>query len=247
MKYIDVISFLNSDIDVLGLSVKSYNCLKRSNIKTVGDLLSLCEADIKQVRNLGIKGIEEVKKKISDKISNYPGLKIGMSPSEIKDLGIPLFYFHEDIREGISEILAMPINALNLNTKAFNFMSRNGIRTIRQLVSIEKFSSLVGNTLTEKDISRISEQLSVIAGDYPDVHLYMSKEHLAAIPILDLCQKAADDSLEIDVSSLNYNQKVELYHTLFVKREHLKAQLEIIDAKLATIGSEIGGKKNGKQ
>ena len=48
----------------MDLSVRSYNCLIRQGIRTVGDLVNLCEndnyLDLKQVRNLGRKSLEEI-------------------------------------------------------------------------------------------------------------------------------------------------------------------------------------------
>jgi DNA-directed RNA polymerase subunit alpha len=47
-------------IEDLDLSVRSYNCLKRAGINTVGELIQKTEADMMKVRNLGKKSLEEV-------------------------------------------------------------------------------------------------------------------------------------------------------------------------------------------
>ncbi len=52
-------------IDELDLSVRSFNCLKRAGINTVEELLKLKDEDYRKIRNLGRKGTEEVKSKIS--------------------------------------------------------------------------------------------------------------------------------------------------------------------------------------
>ena len=44
----------------MDLSVRSYNCLKRANIQTVGDLTCKTEEDMLKVRNLGKKSLDEV-------------------------------------------------------------------------------------------------------------------------------------------------------------------------------------------
>ena len=51
-------------IENLDLSVRSYNCLKREGIHTVGDLVSRSEADLMDIRNFGAKSIDEVKAKL---------------------------------------------------------------------------------------------------------------------------------------------------------------------------------------
>ena len=51
-------------IEELDLSVRSYNCLKRQGINSVGQLRQCTEADLLNIRNFGAKSIEEVKDKL---------------------------------------------------------------------------------------------------------------------------------------------------------------------------------------
>lgn len=51
---------LETTIEELDLSVRSYNCLKRAGINTVQDLITRSESDMMKVRNLGRKSLEEV-------------------------------------------------------------------------------------------------------------------------------------------------------------------------------------------
>ena len=51
---------LETTIEELDLSVRSYNCLKRAGINTVQDLTNRSENDMMKVRNLGRKSLEEV-------------------------------------------------------------------------------------------------------------------------------------------------------------------------------------------
>ncbi len=55
---------LEMTIEELDLSVRSFNCLKRAGINTVGDLTDKSEEDMMKVRNLGKKSFEEVKAKL---------------------------------------------------------------------------------------------------------------------------------------------------------------------------------------
>ena len=50
----------------MDLSVRSNNCLRRAGINTVGDLVNKSEDDLKKVRNLGTKSLDEIKKKLID-------------------------------------------------------------------------------------------------------------------------------------------------------------------------------------
>ena len=62
----DASKVLETTIDDLDRSVRSFNCLKRANINTVADLVSKTEEDMMKVRNLGRKSLEEVKKKLEE-------------------------------------------------------------------------------------------------------------------------------------------------------------------------------------
>jgi len=53
-------------IEELNLSVRSYNCLKREGINTVGDLVQRSEAELMDIRNFGQKSIDEVKQKLAE-------------------------------------------------------------------------------------------------------------------------------------------------------------------------------------
>jgi DNA-directed RNA polymerase subunit alpha len=53
-------------IEELNLTVRSYNCLKREGINTVGDLVQKSEAELMDIRNFGQKSIDEVKSKLEE-------------------------------------------------------------------------------------------------------------------------------------------------------------------------------------
>ena len=56
---------LETTIEELDLSVRSFNCLKRAGINTVEDLINKTEEDMMKVRNLGRKSLEEVVAKLA--------------------------------------------------------------------------------------------------------------------------------------------------------------------------------------
>lgn len=57
---------LEMTIEDLELSVRSFNCLKRASINTVGELTQRSEEDMMKVRNLGMKSLVEVKNKLAE-------------------------------------------------------------------------------------------------------------------------------------------------------------------------------------
>ena len=55
---------LDRKIEDLDLSVRSYNCLMRADIRSVRQLVDYSERDLLNIRNFGVKSIEEVKDKL---------------------------------------------------------------------------------------------------------------------------------------------------------------------------------------
>ncbi len=73
---------LNISVEELDLSVRSSNCLKNANIKTIGELTRKTEEDITKTRNFGKKSLEEIKAKLAEH-----GLQLGMTDySHLKDV-----------------------------------------------------------------------------------------------------------------------------------------------------------------
>ncbi len=56
---------MGTPIEQMDLSVRSYNCLKREGIHSVGELVARSEADLLDIRNFGQKSIDEVKEKLA--------------------------------------------------------------------------------------------------------------------------------------------------------------------------------------
>jgi len=57
-------ALLNTPVEELELSVRSSNCLKNANIRTIGELTKKTEDDIAKTRNFGKKSLTEIKEKL---------------------------------------------------------------------------------------------------------------------------------------------------------------------------------------
>ena len=51
-------------IEELDFSVRTYNCLKKANVLTIGELTQISEVDLMNIRNFGRKSLTEVKEKL---------------------------------------------------------------------------------------------------------------------------------------------------------------------------------------
>jgi DNA-directed RNA polymerase subunit alpha len=70
---------LNKSVDEMELSVRSYNCLKNANIKTIGELVQKTEGEMLKTKNFGRKSLNEIKEILAGmglslgmKLDNYP-------------------------------------------------------------------------------------------------------------------------------------------------------------------------------
>lgn len=73
---------LAKSVDELELSVRSYNCLKNANIKTIGELVQKTESEMLKTKNFGRKSLNEIKD-----ILGSMGLGLGM---ELDERGQPV-------------------------------------------------------------------------------------------------------------------------------------------------------------
>jgi len=71
------ISKLLQSIDTLKLSVRSSNCLERAGLKYIGELATMSENELKAIKNLGKKSLEEIIQKMKE-----IDLPVGMELSE---------------------------------------------------------------------------------------------------------------------------------------------------------------------
>ena len=58
---------LAQPIEDMDLTVRSYNCLKREGVQTIGDLVQKTEEDLLEIRNFGQKSIDEVIAKLEER------------------------------------------------------------------------------------------------------------------------------------------------------------------------------------
>jgi len=85
----------NMPIEDLALSMRAYNCLRRSGLMTVGQVLEKSEEELLSLRNFGRKSYDELKDKL-----NELGLLPAERPAEVMEA--------PPLEEGESPIIARP-------------------------------------------------------------------------------------------------------------------------------------------
>lgn len=75
---------LEIPIEDLNLTQRSYNCLKREGIHTVGELVKRTEQNLLDIRNFGMKSIDEVKEKLEARGLSLKASPLGFNPVDLE-------------------------------------------------------------------------------------------------------------------------------------------------------------------
>jgi DNA-directed RNA polymerase subunit alpha len=113
------------------LSVRSRNCLKKMNIRTLGDLTRTTEAALLASKNFGETSLSEIKE-----MMNAKGLRLGMA-LEGGERGVAAMRAPEpqaEISQEERALLAKPITELNLSVRARKCMTKLAIQTLGELI-----------------------------------------------------------------------------------------------------------------
>lgn len=112
------------------LSVRSRNCLRKMNIRTLGDLTRTTEAALLASKNFGETSLQEIKEMMSSK-----GLRLGMAleggeraANDLRNEPI------EELSQEEKALLAKPIGDLSLSVRARKCMTKLGIQTVGELI-----------------------------------------------------------------------------------------------------------------
>ncbi len=111
------------------LSVRSRNCLRKMNIRTLGDLTRTTEAALLSSKNFGETSLAEIKEMMQAK-----GLRLGMALE-----GSDRAHDHridppQEVPPEMQAMLAKPIGDLNLSVRARKCMSKLNIQTLGDLL-----------------------------------------------------------------------------------------------------------------
>lgn len=99
----------NTPIEELSLSVRAYNCLKRSGLMTVGQVLEKSEDELLTLRNFGRKSYDELKNRLIELGYLQPELEepeeILAAEEEVSPLGAALIQALQEAGEDPSELI----------------------------------------------------------------------------------------------------------------------------------------------
>jgi len=111
------------------LSVRSRNCLKKMNIKTLGDLLRVTESELLAYKNFGETSLQEIKT-----VLNAKGLRLGQMLEDPKGNGIKKHKVGEPEQSEGNEVMEKPVSELTMSVRSRKCLERLNINSIGELV-----------------------------------------------------------------------------------------------------------------
>jgi DNA-directed RNA polymerase subunit alpha len=120
---------LETPVTDFELSVRSRNCLRKMNIRTLGDLTRTTEAALLASKNFGETSLAEIKEMMTSK-----GLRLGMALEGGERAATGHMHVTEEIPPEQKALMAKPISDLNLSVRARKCMSKLNIQTLGDLI-----------------------------------------------------------------------------------------------------------------
>jgi DNA-directed RNA polymerase subunit alpha len=116
---------LETPISDFELSVRSRNCLRKMNIRTLGDLLNITEAELLSYKNFGETSLREIKTVLESK-----SLRLGMAleDKQLRTADSPSPSVSED-----QGLLTKPMDDVQLSVRSRKCLQKLNIRTIGEL------------------------------------------------------------------------------------------------------------------
>jgi DNA-directed RNA polymerase subunit alpha len=136
------------------LSVRSRNCLKKMNIRTLGDLTRVTEQQLLSSKNFGETSLNEIKEMMASK-----GLRLGQSIEEGAQAEMR-FRAPSPMTEAEAAVLSKPVTDLNLSVRARKCMNRLGINTLAELVQRTADELLEAKNFGQTSLAEVREKLA---------------------------------------------------------------------------------------
>ena len=146
-------TMLDTPVTDFELSVRARNCLKKMNIRTLGDLLKVSEAELLSYRNFGETSLVEIKNMLSSK-----GLRLGQGVDGQLRRN-PNDAFEELKGLAPDHVLNKPISSLDLSVRARKALQLLGIGTIGDLAMRTEAELMGVKNFGSTSLDEIKERL----------------------------------------------------------------------------------------
>ena len=147
-------SLMETPVTDFELSVRARNCLKKMNIRSLGDLLRTTEAELLAYKNFGETSLQEIKAMLAQK-----GLHLGQALDE-KQSDARREVYEQLAGTGNEGMLDQPVGELDMSVRARKAISLLGISTIGDLVARTEAELLGIKNFGLTSLNEIKEKLA---------------------------------------------------------------------------------------
>jgi DNA-directed RNA polymerase subunit alpha len=148
-------AILNIPITDFELSVRSRNCLKKMNIKSLGDLLRTSEQELLSYKNFGETSLNEIKSLLAAK-----GLRLGQAAEDGKGGAAAVRRPSVVVGNVAPEILNKQVGDLELSVRSRKALQRLNIASIGELASRTEDELLGCKNFGHTSLNEIKQQLA---------------------------------------------------------------------------------------
>lgn len=135
------------------LSVRSRNCLKKMNLRSLGDLLRTTEQELLSYKNFGETSLNEIKALLASK-----GLRLGQAAEESKTA--PRRSAASNVENVAPELLGKSVSDLELSVRSRKALQRLNINTLAELSSRTEDELLGCKNFGQTSLNEIKQQLT---------------------------------------------------------------------------------------
>ncbi|MEM1212330.1 MAG: DNA-directed RNA polymerase subunit alpha C-terminal domain-containing protein [Planctomycetota bacterium] len=121
-------AMLDTPVTDFELSVRTRNALRKMNIRTLGDLLKVTEAELRSFKNFGDASLDEIKTMLAQR-----GLRLGQAVEQHQQAVKQQVYDQLSADAGDAEALAKSVNELQLSVRARKALALLNVATIGDL------------------------------------------------------------------------------------------------------------------
>jgi DNA-directed RNA polymerase subunit alpha len=139
------------------LSVRARNCLKRMNIRSLGDLTRVSEAQLLASKNFGETSLQEIREMMVAR-----NLRIGQALEDGARYDPRFRPQQEPISEQEQAVLSKPVSELNLSVRARKCMNKLGIGSIGELLNYTGDQLLEVKNFGMTSLSELREKLGLL-------------------------------------------------------------------------------------
>jgi len=147
-------ALLDTPVTDFELSVRARNCLKKMQIRTLGDLLRITEAELLSYKNFGETSLVEIKYMLSAK-----GLRLGQGvEGEYSRLRKEVY---DQLRGAAPDsVLSKPVSSLDLSVRARKALQMLNIQSIGDLATRTEAELMGVKNFGATSLDEIKEKLT---------------------------------------------------------------------------------------